>query len=101
MKVDIVRNHQVYISVAIVVAERSPRGPAAIGHTGPRGYIRKRAVAVVVVKNVAAETSDIEIGPAVIIVVAHRSAHGQAGLRQSGLLCHIGKRAVMVIVIER
>ena len=80
MEVDVICDHQVDISIAVVVAEGCAGRPAAIGDAGFGGDVSECAVAVVVIENVAAEASYVEIWPAIIVVVADRAAHRQARL---------------------
>ena len=101
MKIDVVCDHQIHEAIAIVIAERRARGPAAVRDAGFRGHIGKRAVAIIVIENISTQAGDVEIGPAVVVIIAHRSAHGEAGRGQAGFFGDVGKRAVVIIVIER
>ena len=101
MKIDIVDDHQIDKAVAVVVAECGARGPAPVGNAGLCGHVGKRAIAIIAIENVAAQTGDVEIGPAVVVVIADRSAHGEAGRSQAGFCGDIGKRAVVIVVVER
>ena len=100
MKIDVVRDHQIEEAVSVVVAKRRARGPAAIGNAGFGGDISESAVAIVVIKDIAAETSEIQIRPAVVVIVAHGSAHGKTARVQAGLFGDIGECAVAIIVIK-
>ena len=71
------------------------------GEAGALRHIGECAVAVVAIKNDAAEAGDQQIGPAVVVVVADDGAHGPAGIAHAGLVGNIGKCAVMVVVVER
>ena len=61
-KIDVVGHHKVDKTIAIVVAERRSRRPPAVRDAGFGSYIGKRAVAIVVIQDVAAETSDYRSG---------------------------------------
>src|SRR5882762_8313373 len=100
MEIDVVGNHEIEKTVAIVVAKSSASRPAAVGNAGFASDIGEGAVAIIFVKDVAAEASDVEIGPAVVVVVSHRAAHGKARSRQAGFGGDIGERAVVIIVVQ-
>src|SRR5271170_248247 len=100
MEIDVVGDHEVHKPVAIIVAKSRTGRPAAIGHASLGGHVAKGAVAIISIKDVAAEAGDVDVWPAVIVVVAYRAAHGKAGLRQAGFCGDIGKRAVMIIVVQ-
>jgi hypothetical protein len=101
MEVDIVDHHQVGESIAVVIAEGSAGGPAAIGDAGLRRHIGKCSVAIVAIENVAAQAGKVKVGPAVVVVIAHRAAHGEARRGHAGLGGDIGECAVAVVVVER
>src|SRR5882762_1960020 len=100
MKVDVVGDHKVEKTVAIVVAKGGARGPPAVGNAGFGGDIAKGAVAIILVKDVAAEASDVEIGPPIVVVVSHRATHGKAWSREAGFGSDIGERAVVIVVVQ-
>ena len=79
VKIDIIRDHQVEETIAIVIAKRGAGGPASVGNAGLGGHVGESAVAVVVVKNVATEAGHVKIGPAVVVVVTDCSTHRKAG----------------------
>src|SRR5262249_30738357 len=62
--------------------------------------IRESSVAVVTVKDVSAEASNVEIGPAIVLVISDCAAHGKARCRDSGFVGDIRKRSVVIVVIE-
>ena len=101
VKVDVIGDHQIDESIAVIVAKRCAGRPAAVGDTCLRGYIGEGAVAIVAIEHVAAEAGDIKIGPAIVVVVADRSAHCKAGRGESGLGGDIGEGAVVIVVVER
>src|ERR1700735_3473362 len=61
-EVDVIGNHQIDETIVVIVAECGAGGPSAIGHAGFGSAVGECAVAVVVVENIATETSDVEIG---------------------------------------
>src|SRR5581483_8724008 len=60
----------------------------------------ERAVAVVVVKHVAAEVSDEQVGETVVVVIAHANALPPARTPQSRLVGHVSESAVAVVAVK-
>ena len=65
------------------------------------GDVGERAVAIVVIKDIASELGDKEIGEAVVVVVAPNAAEAIAGAGDAGFVGDVGERAVAVVVIKR
>src|ERR1700726_4462381 len=101
MEVDIVDDHQIDKTVSVIVTECGASGPAPIGNASLGGHIGKSAIAVVTIKNVAAETSFVDVGPAIVVVIAHGAAHSKAASGQAGFCGHIRKCAVVIVVVKR
>src|SRR5207249_5947674 len=68
-------DEEVELAVVVEVEEAGARAPAAGPHTGARGDVAKRAVAVVAVQRVAAVIGHVEGGKAVVVVVPDRDPH--------------------------
>ncbi len=100
MKIDVVGDHEIDKSIAVVVAESGAGRPSSIGDAGLCRHVGKGAVAVVAIENVAAQAGDIEIGPAVVVVVSDGSAHGEARSGEAGFCRHVGESAVVIVVVE-
>src|SRR5260370_17134315 len=100
VKIDVIREHQIKETVAVVIPERSAGGPASVGNAGFGGHIGEGAVPVVVVKNVAAETGHVKIGPAVVVVVTDRSTHRKAGRGQAEFLLAITDLSSCLVVLK-
>src|SRR4051812_1794792 len=75
--------HQIEQTVIVEIDPRGTRGPAAARYAGFLGDIRKRAVAIVMVKLVASERGDVEIFIAIVVIVAHSHTHAVAGALQA------------------
>jgi hypothetical protein len=101
MEINVIRHHKIDESVAIVIAKRRACRPTAVGDARLRGDVGKRSVAVIVIEDVAAETGQVEIRPAVIVVVADGAAHREAWRRQARALRHVSESPVVIVVIER
>src|SRR5262249_27086005 len=100
LEVNVICNHEVYKSVAVVIAEGGSSGPTAVGYSGLLRYVGERSIADVLVKHIPAQAGDIHFGPAIVVVVADGSAHGEAGGGYPGLVCYVSESAVMVVVEE-
>ena len=101
--IEIPGDKEIQLAVVIVIEESRGRGPAAGCDACMRSYIRKCAVAVVVVQDVAAVAGDIEIGKAVVVVIAGGHAHpvvGFAGPRKPRLGSDVGEGAIPILAIE-
>ena len=100
IEIHIIRHKQIELTVAIVVQKTAARAPAVFrsGHASLLGHVGKRAVAVIVVKNVAAKVGDEEIVKAVVVVVADATGLSPAGTSQAGLFGDIGEGAVTIVV---
>ncbi len=72
VEIHVVRDEQIEVAVAVVVQKTAARTPAVFrsSDAGLLGHIGERAVAVVVVEDVAAKVGDEEIVEAVVVVVA-------------------------------
>src|ERR1700694_3679653 len=68
-------DEQVQLPVVVIVEPDGASGPARRGEAGLIRRISERAITVVVIKNVAAITRDIEINPAIAIVIAGGDTH--------------------------
>src|ERR1044072_4349016 len=90
------------MAVAIVVEKAAASPPAAFGasHTGLLRNVRKRAIAVVVVEDVSAETGHQQIVEAIVVIVAHAAGLSPGGLGESGLAGDVGEGAVAIVMEE-
>src|SRR6266567_1469277 len=94
-------HEEIELAVIIIVKPGGARGPAGRGHARLLRHVRKCAVAVVVIKNAAVVTGDVEINPAIAIVISSSHAHAKNSSRYSGFLGYICEGTVVVVVIQR
>ena len=73
--VDISRDEQIQMSIAIIVSPRCARAEPSAGDSGLLGYVFKLAVSQVVIEHVAAVPGYINIGQAIVVVVRHGNSH--------------------------
>ena len=85
------------MSVPIVVAEGHTGAPERICHTGLFRDIRERSIAVIVIQNVGAQVSDVNIHETVIVVVGESAPHSVRSIAHSSACCDIGEGPVPVI----
>src|ERR1700720_3580572 len=101
MKIDVVRDHQIDETVAVVITEGGAGGPAAISNAGFGGHVSKCAIAIVVEEHIAAQASEIKVRPTIIVVVADGAAHGEAGRAQTGFVSDVAKSSVLIVMVKR
>jgi hypothetical protein len=94
-------NKKIKATIIVVVEPDGARGPAGSRNAGFFGYIGESAVSVVVIEDVAAILSDIDIGEAVAIVIADSDSLTIASTQYSGLLANVGECSVAVVAIKR
>jgi hypothetical protein len=94
------QHHQIEPSVVVQIDPCGGGGPTAAAGAGSLGHIRKGAVAVVVVKMIAAIPSHVQVFVTVIVIVADGHAHVIAGTGQSRLLGNVYKGSVRVLMVE-
>src|SRR5438094_8392031 len=100
VEIDVVRDKQIELAVAVVIYEGAASVPAlaVAANAGFVGHIRKRAIAVVVIKNVLAKVACEEILKAVIVVIANADALSPAGVGYASLQSNVGECAVSIIL---
>jgi hypothetical protein len=101
VKINVVGNHKIYETIAIVIAERSARGPAPIGDTGLRSNVGERSIAIIFIKDVPAQASYIQVGPVIVVVIGNRPAHRKTRKSDASFRSDISKCPVMIVVIQR
>ncbi len=102
IKLDVIADEQIEVAVAIIVEKSAARAPADafIVEAGFASDIGKRAVAVVVKKNVVSPEAAEEVVPSVVVVVADAHSGLPAGARESGFFRDVGEGSVAVVLIE-
>ena len=103
--VQIVAHEEVKFAVIIIVHPRRRHAPELLprrgkpGNSGFGGDIGKGAVAVVVIKDVAVEPGNINVGSPVIVIVGRGSANAVALATNPGTVGNVGKCAVVVVMV--
>ena len=100
---DIVRDHEVEPAVFVVVEPAGAGGPlASVGHARPGRDVGKSPVAIVVIKDRAAVTGDVQIRVAVVVEIAHgHPLPVKTFGPHAGFFRDVGECAVAVVAIER
>ena len=80
---DVARDEQVDVAVAIVIGPGRAGAEAAAAHSGFFGYVLELAVAQVVIEHVAAKAGDVNIVEAVVVVIGHGDAHAPTFSREA------------------
>ena len=88
-EIQIIRNKKVEAPVAVIINPRRARAPARVIHTGLCRHVGKRAVAIVVIENVAPEIRDVQVLEAIIIIISDRDPHAVADMADSSFFCDI------------
>src|SRR5206468_3883801 len=98
--VDEARNEEIQFAVVVIIEPHGVRGPTRRGHTSFVCNIRESAIRVVVIKNIAAITCDVEINPAVPVIIRGADTHAKSVPRDTRLLSDITKSAIMIIPVQ-
>ena len=103
IEVDIVRDEDIQVAVAIVVDKRTARSPARAGdrQAGGPGDIREFSATHVPVEAVVAVVRDQKVRMTVVIEIAHAGGLRPTGTRQSGLLTDFGKVTFAIVAVEQ
>src|SRR5208282_1539631 len=88
-------------AVVVVIEPHGARTPAGAGDAGPFGHICECAIAIVAIKNVAAELRDTEVGESVAVVITDGDAHAVSAACHSSLFRYVGEGAVAIVPVER
>ena len=112
-RADPILHHQVEIAIVVVIAPRGElmsrrNGVVLKGDAFLSGDIGKRAIAVVMVKEIGVTHSDQsvpgardkEIEKSIVIVVAPNGSPSGRVVVNLGLASHVGKGAIAIVVVE-
>ena len=97
---DVAIYNQVEQTVVIQVHPGRRSGPATAPHACLVRHVGESAVAVVVIKTVAAIAGDEEILVAVVVVIGNRNAHAVADSLQTRLLSDVLERSIGLLVVH-
>jgi len=64
------------------------------------GYIRKRAVAPVVIKPILAVIGDEDVFESIVVVVTDADAIRPSGVKQAGFGGNVGEGAIAILVVK-
>ena len=94
IEVDVVRDENIEVAVAVVIDKRAAGPPARAGDGKARGLgdIRESSSAQIPVETIVAVVSDQKVRMPVVVEIAYTGGLRPAGPRQPGLLTHFGKR---------
>ena len=98
---DIARDEQVDITVAIVIAPGGPGAEPTATDAGFFGDIFKLAIPEVAVEDVSAIAGNEEVEFAVVVVIGDGDAHAPAEAREASLLGDVLEAAVGFLMVER
>src|SRR5208282_1382151 len=99
-EVDEAADEEIEAAVVVIVEPNRAGGPAWRGYARLVCYVRKSAVAIVMVKNAAAVLRDVQIGIAVTIVIANGYTLPETTCADACFLGHIGKGSVTIIFVQ-
>ena len=83
-EIDVIREEQIELSVAVVIEERGRGAPARIIDAGLARHIAKSAAAEVLQLLIGTQIRDIEIHPTVVVEVTGGHSHPIAGGQNPG-----------------
>ena len=90
------------MAVPVVIEKRTTGAPANLRLAKP-GFMRdigKRAVSVVMEKNVVSPETAKQVVPPIIVVIAYTDSRLPTGAAQARFLRDIGKRAIAVVLVQ-
>src|SRR6202021_2602392 len=101
-KIDVSRDKQIYLSVAVVVDEAAARVPlvARSFQTGLLRHVSERAVAIVVVQDVLAPVGGEQIQIAVVVEIPGAAALSPSRTGETRSFGDIAECSVVIIVVE-
>ena len=97
---NIARDKQIDVPIAIVVAPGCSQAQSTARDSGLFRDIFEFAVAQIVVEDVAAITSYVNVRKTIVVVVGNGNSHSPALTRESGLLGDVGELEICVLMIE-
>src|SRR5580692_1843411 len=88
--------------VAVVIEKTASSAPPRLFVQKPGGlrYVRKRAVAIVAVKDVLSEVGAKNIFKPVVIVVPDANARSPADGTQARLFCNVRERPITIVLVQ-
>src|ERR1700730_3674130 len=86
VEIEIVRYKKIEVPVAVKIDPCCARAPTRIIDTSLRGDISERAIAIIVVQNVAAKICDVQVLESVVIVIPDGDSHPVTDVADAGLL---------------
>src|SRR6267143_4278197 len=103
IKLYVIRDKQVEVSIAVVIKPSRRRRPSAIVvHARLRGYIGERPIAIVVIQRRMPVASHVNVRKSVVIKIADGHAKEKRPVRSNArLLRHVRKSSIAVVSIER
>jgi hypothetical protein len=90
------------MTVAVIVDESAAGAPcfARACDAGFLADVGECSVAIVVIKDILAVVSDVQILETIVVIVADTGALAPASVREAGFLSDIGEGAVVVVAVE-
>ena len=102
IQLHVIANEKIEVAVPVIIEKSTAGAPADLCLVKP-GLVRdigKRAVSVVVEKNVVSPEAAKQVIPSIVVVIAHADAGLPTCAPQSRLLRDIGKRAVAIVLVK-
>src|SRR5204863_750654 len=94
------RNKEIELAVVVIIKPDGAGRPTRRGDSGFIGYISEGAIAVIVIKDIAAITGDVKINPTITIIVTGGDPHAERAAGHSGFVSHIREGAIVVVMVE-
>ena len=98
---NVTRDEQVHVSIAVVVGPRGACAEASASYAGAFGYILEFAIAQVLVEHIVPIAGYVDVEQAVVIEVGDCNSHAPALRGQSGRPRNVCEFHVRTLVIER
>src|SRR2546425_13288687 len=99
--IDKAGHEQIQFAVIVIIKPHCAGGPAWGSDSSLVSNIGECSVSIIMVKNIATITRDVEIYPAIAVIICCGHSHPEAAPSDSGFAGHVCERAVVVVVVKR
>ena len=82
-EIHVIRDEQIEVTITVEIEEAAARAPTSSGltETGPFSYVRKRAIAIVVIEHVLAPIRNEEVIEPIVVIIPNTAALTPARMR--------------------
>ena len=101
IKTNIIPNIQIEVAIGVHIEETcSATDPVSVSHCGVLSHFLKRAIAIVVIQNVAAIIVEIDVAKAVIVIIRARNSQSHFLITDTGPGSDVCEFPVSIVAIK-